>query len=177
MSDDHDSIENGFSIAWLAEAFKMSPQTVRNRLSACPFMGQRGRGRVYDLEEAASRLVNPEIDWTKVTKADLPVHLRKEIWDARLKQQKFEKEAKELWLTDDVVESFTRVFLVMKSNVQLWPDVVERQIGLSREQRDLLISLGDALLEDVFGEIQKVAAENSTPSSVAELDGLDAVVL
>lgn len=178
---DRESIQTGFSVAWLAEAFQIAPQTVRNRLTGCPSKGKRGRGVVYDLHEAAAYLISPKIDWQRhlkgLTKSDLPTSLQKDIWDARLKQQRFQKEAGELWLTEDIIKAFTSVFLTVKSAIQLWPDVVERQKGLTDEQREILIGMGDQLLEEMFTEIKAHVSEHSTPSSLSALEGLDEEVL
>ena len=181
MSSDRDSIQSGFSVQWLAEAFNMSAQTVRNRLADCPVKGRRGRGTVYDLREAAAYLVQPNIDWEThlkgLRKSDLPTALQKDIWDARIKQQRFEREARDLWHTNDVVDKFTTIFLAVKSNIQLWPDTVERQIGVTDEQRALLVEMGDALLEDIYRATIDSVADHSTPSSVEALEGLDETVL
>lgn len=181
MASERDSIQNGFSVQWLAEAFNMSAQTVRNRLADCPVKTRRGRGAVYDLREAAAYLVQPNIDWEihlkGIRKSDLPTEIQKTLWEAKLKQLQFMREAKDLWRTSDVLDKFTTVFLAMKSNIQLWPDTVERQIGLTEEQRELLVEMGDTLLEDIFRTVLDSVADHSTPSSVESLEGLDEKVL
>ena len=173
---DRDGLQSGFSVSWLADAFGLTTQTVRSRLADCPPKGQRGRGKVYDLKEAAPYLVEPKVDWERhlrgLKKTDLPVNLQKDVWEARIKEQKYLREAKDLWHTDDVLNLFTTLFLTVKSNVQLWPDNIERQSGLTAEQQKILIDLCDALLNDVYGEVRPLLLQGSTLSSVEQTDQL-----
>ena len=85
-----DNIEDGFGIAWMAQAFRMNEQTVRARLKNCTPKRREGRGYKYDLAEAAPYLTKPNINWDihmkNLRKTDLPPHLQKDIWDAKLKE-------------------------------------------------------------------------------------------
>ena len=169
-----DNIEDGFGIAWMAQAFRMNEQTVRARLKNCTPKRREGRGYKYDLAEAAPYLTKPNINWDihmkNLRKTDLPPHLQKDIWDAKLKEQRYRIEAGDLWHTRDIIGVLTAIFLLFKSNVQLWPDVVERQKGLSDEQRKLLVELGDQLLDDVHKELNVRMHEKTTKAFVQELE-------
>ena len=105
----------------------------------------------------------------KVKIDDFPLKLRKEYWEAKKKEQDFLKEAKELWHTSDVIDAVTGIFLSVKLTVQLWPDTVERQIGLSNEQRELLVALGDSLLGSIHEEVLTRVRDKSTPPALQEL--------
>ena len=169
-------LEKGVTVSWLSEHFEISPNTVRSKLQTCPHMGKIGKGFSYSLKEAARYLVTPNVDWPRLLrnlkKADLPPALQKDLWDARLKEQRFRIEAKELWETEDVIEAFTDVFIAIKSNVQLWPDVVERQIGLTDEQRASLVDLGDNLLDQIHTSIKERLSGRSTLAAIKDLDDL-----
>jgi len=101
---------------------------------------------------------------------DLPPLLQKEIWDAKLKRQKWEAQAGDLWHTEDVIAVLSEVFATIKSTVQLWPDTVERTVGLEDEQRELLVSMGDTLQDEIYRKLQEMAQEKSTRSSIANLE-------
>ncbi len=177
--DSHDlvTVKNGVSVYWLAQAFKMTPENVRRRLAECPPLKRNTKGFRYDLRTAASYLIDPQIDIESYLKnmrsTDLPANLQKEIWDARLKRQKWEAQAGELWHTQDVMAVLSSTFAIIKSTVQLWPDTVERQTGLTDEQRELLIALGDSLQDEVYQGLTDAARERSTLPSLSLIEDND----
>ena len=149
-----ENVSQGVSVLWLAQVFSMSVETVRQRLAQCPIKSTKGRGSVYDLKTAAGYLIEPAIDIEQYLKTlkvdDLPVRLRREYWEVRLKQQKFEEGAGDLWRTEDVLDTLMAVFHTVKSTVQLWPDTVNRQVGLREDQWETLMTLGDSLQEQIY---------------------------
>lgn len=166
-------ITEGVTVPWLARAFNLNDNTVRSRLAACPVIGKIGNANAYSLADAAPYLVKSRTDveafLKKVKIDDFPLKLRKEYWEAKKKEQDFLKEAKELWHTSDVIDAVTGIFLSVKLTVQLWPDTVERQIGLSNEQRELLVALGDSLLGSIHEEVLTRVRDKSTPPALQEL--------
>lgn len=166
--------KNGVTVYWLSQVFGMTPETVRKRLGSCPPLSQHGKGYKYDIATAAGYLVDPQIDIEKYLKqlraTDLPPSLQKEIWDARLKRQKWESQAGDLWHTQDVMAVLSSTFSIIKSTIQLWPDTVERQEGLTEEQRLLLVRLGDTLQDEVYQGLLEMARERNTKASIGDLD-------
>ena len=136
-------------------------------------MSQHGKSFRYDIKVAAQYLVTPKMDigtYLRVLKAtDLPASLQKEIWDARLKRQKWEAQAGDLWHTQDVMAVLSSTFAIIKSTVQLWPDTVERQEGLTDAQRDLLVRLGDTLQDEIYHGLVDAARERSTKPSLFDV--------
>ena len=167
-------ISEGVTITWLAQVFGLNPNTVRSRLAECPKRGRIGKGWAYAVAEAAPYLVKPRIDMSTLLrglkKSDLPPSLNKDVWDARLKEQRFRLDAKELWRTEDVIELLTGVFMGIKLTVQLWPDTIERQIGLTTEQRNLMIEMCDRFLGELHGDILERIEGKVTPSSLVDLE-------
>lgn len=165
---------NGVTVYWLAQVFGMTPENVRRRLGDCPPLAQSGKGYRYDIKTAASYLVDPKIDIEKYLKqlraTDLPASLQKEIWDARLKRQKWEVMAGELWHTQDVMSVLSRTFATIKSTAQLWPDTIERQTGLTEDQRELLIKLSDSLQDEIYQGLQEMVKERGTKASIYDLE-------
>lgn len=172
------SVKNGVTVAWLAAVFGKSTEWVRQRLVDCPKAGQNGRAFTYHVKEAAEYLVDPKLDIAEYLRnmkhSELPAALQKEIWDARLKRQKWEAAAGELWHTQDVMAVLSSTFALIKSTVQLWPDTVERQQGLTDEQRALLIRLGDTLQDEVYQGLLGAAKQRSTQASISDLDDEEA---
>lgn len=171
------SVKNGVTVNWLASVFGKTTEWVRKRLVDCPPMSQHGKSFRYDIKVAAEYLVDPKVDiaaYLRDLKAtDLPASLQKEIWDARLKRQKWEAAAGDLWHTQDVMAVLSSTFAIVKSTIQLWPDTVERQEGLSDEQRQLLVRLGDTLQDEIYQGLLDAAKERSTKASLFDVDEED----
>lgn len=172
-------VKHGVTVTWLAAIFGKSTEWVRRRLVDCPPVSQSGKAFRYDIATAAEYLVDPKVDITKYLRdlkaADLPAQLQKEIWDARLKRQKWEALAGDLWHTRDVMAVLSSTFAIVKSSIQLWPDTVERQIALTDEQRELLIRLGDTLQDEVYQGLVDAAKQRSTRASIADAEGIETV--
>lgn len=168
----------GVSVSFLAKAFRVAPQTARERLSRCPpisdsvnFDGPKQQFR-YDLAEAASYLITPKLTPEQflqaVKRADLPPSFQQQFWDARLKQQRWEQEAGQLWRTEKVQEVLGTAFQQMKFTMQLWVDHLERETGLTDRQRELLIQLVDGLQQDIYDALVAQAEAKTTGSVLME---------
>ena len=164
------TLEDGVSIHWLGKAFGIEVSVVRSKLATCPTVGRRGSGFLYRLVDAAPYLVKPKQDVAAYIDAmrpvDLPEQLRKPYWDAKIARQKWEREAKRLWHSDDVMRVFAEVFQAVKFTVQLWPDTVERAEGLTHEQRELLVTLGDSLQDEIYQRVVEMSQGQLTRSSL-----------
>lgn len=177
MSFDLSDMHAGVSPGWLGKVFGMDPNTVKKRLAECPPLSRRkSGGYLYSLPQAAAYLVKPVFDVREYLKTmqpkELPVHLQKEYWDALLKRQRFEERAGELWRTDDVLEVLGEAFKALKFQTQLWSDNLDRAVGLTDEQRNLLQGMTDALQTDLHQALVKMPELRATRSTVAELDDL-----
>jgi len=172
-------VRQGVSVSWLAAVWGKSTEWVRQRLAHCPPVAQHGNAFRYNIAEAAEYLVDPKVDVTKYLRdlksTDLPAHLQKEIWDARLKRQKWEIAAGELWHTQDVMAVLSSTFAIIKSSIQLWPDTVERQVGLTDDQRALLIALGDLLQNEIHQGLVDAAKERSTKAVIMDVEDAETV--
>ena len=166
-------IHDGVSVSFLADAFGIRMETVRRKLARCPKKKVQGRGFLYEFRTACAFLVAPKVDFDQYVRdlktEDLPPELQKDVWEARLKRLKWEESAKELWRTDDVLEVLADLFVVLKSSVQLWPDHVERQHGLSESQRETLVALGDKLQDEIHTRLVEMVDKKSTPSAAERM--------
>lgn len=174
-------IPSDVSINWLAQVFRMHPNTVRDRLRDCPAKTNKARGGAgvqrtirYDLPTAAAFLVKPKMDTAAYLKAakkgDLPPALNQTMWDALLKRQKWEENAGDLWRTEAIREVLSGSFQTIKFTMQLWVDTLERQTGVTREQRELLTGMVDALQGEIYESLVDNAANSQTGPQLTELE-------
>lgn len=184
-----DSALNGVTVSFLSQVFRIDPAAVKRKLVNCPILESRRRGttqvqHLYDLATAAKYLIDPEIDLAeviaKVRKEDLPPSINTAYWDARLKRQKFEENAGDLWRTERVWQTLSDTFQTMKFTMNLWSETVERATGLSDEQREMILNLKDNLQEELYQALVSAARTGKTgnqlselPREVLDLDPLD----
>lgn len=165
----------GVSVSWLQQAFALTGYEVKKKLRGCPPLRYEANNRpIYDFKEAASYLVKPKLDMEEylqtIKPSQLPPKLQTEHWSALLKRQKWEVAAGHLWRTEDVLEVFAEAFKTIKNQMQLWPEVLEREASLTIEQRARLIQLCDDLQQDIHGKLIEQAKTQKHQSSIASLD-------
>lgn len=176
-----DSAMEGVTVSFLAQVFGMDHNKVKNRLRNCPIKERRKRGKtqqqhLYDLATAAEYLVEPNIDYEEVLKKikreDLPPSINTAYWDAQLKRQKWEENAGQLWRTETIRGAIGGMFQTMKFTIQLWADTIERQTGLTEEQRELMNEMTDSLQQNLFQTLEENAAAQMTGPQLAELSAM-----
>ena len=164
---------NGVPADWLRRAFHMSLAKCQARLKGLRVIGVTASGvPLYDLGHAAERLVRPKMDLAEhlqdITVDDLPEKLREPFWNSKLKQQRYEKNAGELWRTEAVIHLFGSVLKDAKERLRLVNTLAENTLSMTPEQLQGLRKI----VNDVQGEIynQIITLESKTPSSIAELN-------
>lgn len=164
----------GVTVSWLSQVFGMDPKTVKAKLADCPPLHRRKAGYVYHLPTACRYLIPPAIsaeNYIKTMKpSDLPASFQQSFWDAALKRQKWEENAGQLWRTEKVREVLGQTFQTIKFTVQLWADTLERETGLSVEQRALLTKMVDSLQEEIYEALVNQAKAGRTGPQRAEID-------
>lgn len=170
---DLESVHYGVTASWLSQVFGIQPQAIKKMLAACPYGEKTNRGqRIYALKDAAAFLVVPEIDIERHMKnlkpEDLPTKLQEGYWNAKLKRQKWEEEAGQLWRTPDVMDVLGKVFQQLKFTVQLWADQLDQASPMTAEQAATLEVLSDALLKDFHGTLVEMTKAEPTMSLLAE---------
>jgi hypothetical protein len=151
-SQQREAMMAGLSLSVLCEIFGKDKREAKARLKEVQPMGMRAGFPVYDLKEAARYLVDPVVDVEEFIKKlrpqDLPMALQAEFWKGQNQRLKFEEETGELWRTSQVQTVLADTFRVVRQTVSLFSEAVERQVGLTEEQRKLLTNMCDGLLED-----------------------------
>jgi hypothetical protein len=141
-SDDPESsaiIYEGATIRQLAIMFKMDPKVVTSKVSSLVPVGRRRGTPIYSVPEAATRLVKPGYDIERVimnmNHSDLPPMLQNAFWSAQKTRASYEEMIGDLWRTSRVVRLISVLFNSVRMILLLLPDTIEREAGLSREQK------------------------------------------
>ena len=164
---------NGVTVDWLRRAFHMTDQKCKTKLRGLKTIGVTAQGApLYDLGHAAERLVRPKIDLNEylkeITVDDLPEKLRETFWNARLKQQRYEKNAGDLWRTEAVIQLFGSVLKDTKERIRLINTLAENTMNLNPEQLRKLREIVNEVQGEIYNQIMSL--ESKTPSSIAELN-------
>lgn len=167
------SVMNGVGIDWLRRVFHLTPKKCEEKMRGARIVGTTTRGTaLYDIGEAAERLVKPKLDLREylkdITVDDMPDHLKESFWNAKLKQQRWEKNAGELWRTEAVVHLFGSVLKDIKDRMRLISTVAENELGLSPKQLHDLNGIVNDIQSQIYEDIMSI--NSKTPSSVAELN-------
>jgi hypothetical protein len=132
-------IYEGASVRQLALMFKMDPKVVTSKVSSLVPVGRRRGTPIYSIPEAASRLVKPGYDIERVimnmNHSDLPPMLQNAFWSAQKTRASYEEMIGDLWRTSRVVRLISVLFNSVRMILLLLPDTIEREAGLSREQK------------------------------------------
>ncbi len=168
-------VERGVTVAWLCQAFTMPRRQVEAKLTGCPAMRTMKRGmKVYDLRVAAAYLVKPTLDIATYIKnldpKDLPERLKREFWAAKLAEQRWRRQAGELWASEDVIAVFGEVFKLIKNKSQLWADAIDAVELMSDPQREALSDLVNDLMGQIFKMVEDLESGSTTAAQIAEAD-------
>lgn len=166
------------SITFLSEVLGQDRKAITRKLANLPPVATyRNSIPLYNFRQAISLLVKPKIDAAEVIRKmgvnDLPVGLQKDVWDARLKQQKWMLEAGELWKTDEVLEVLGESFQKIKSTMQLWVDQLADTHALPDAARADLVKSVDGLQQALHQSLVEMPKEKSTESQASEIEGTD----
>lgn len=166
------------SITFLSEVLRKDRKLITRRLAdLTPIAQYRGNVPLYDFRQAIQYLVTPKIDAASMIKkmgtADLPMGLQKDVWDARLKQQKWMEQAGDLWRTENVLEVLGEAFQRLKTTSQLWVDQLAESHALPAEVRKDLMGMVDGLQKDLHLTLVEMPKERSTESQLGEIKGTD----
>lgn len=166
------------SITLLADVLQRDKKTVGKRLAGlAPMSHHRGNIPLYDFRQALEYLVTPRFNAAEAIKKmgtdDLPIGLQKDVWDARLKQQKWMEQAGDLWRTDDVLEVLGEAFQRLKTTTQLWIDQLSETHALPTEVRKDLTAMVDGLQKDLHQTLVEMPTERATRAQVGEIEGTD----
>lgn len=159
---------DGANLSQLSILFKMDHRVLVEKLHNCPPTGTRRGVNTWLVHEAAPHLVKPIYEIETYIKRmhhnELPKLLTKEFWAGQRSRQEYELRAGNLWPTDKIVAAVGGLMKLMKMSVRLLADATDRQAELSDRQRQIVKSLGDAMLEELYrNATEHFAASFETP--------------
>lgn len=119
---------------------------------------------LYNLTEACWYFTDPKKvlrnSTVELTDKDLPDKLQETYWNAKLKKQKYEEQAGDLWPTKKVRDVLAELMQDFRSRLTLLPDDLDRMIGLSNTQLRNVTGLIDAIQNDIYRDNFETAKKN-----------------
>jgi hypothetical protein len=150
-------IFQGASANQLASLFRITADEVYRRVGDLQPVGTGRQGNpLYDVAEAAARLVKPEISaqqidayMRRVNHSHLPPMTSRFYWLGKKERDKYLETANELWFTDDIVRVASDSFQTCRMVLVLLPDALRDEAGLQDNQFRLAQRLVDDMIEDL----------------------------
>jgi hypothetical protein len=159
------------SMAQIAHLFRTDAKTLPRRLRRLRPVATRSGVNVYSIRDAAGYLVKPSYSIEQYLRNmhpnELPVGLMKEVWAGQKSRQGYETQAGDLWPTRQVVEYLAEAFKEGRMTILLFPETVEREVGVTDAQRRIIRRLCDGLIDDLRKHLVE-HFENYVPSPAAE---------
>lgn len=144
----------GVSKSVLGKIFGVNRSTVVDKLKGVAPDGNRGGYPIYKIPHVAPILMAVG---SKTTEGGVDPNdpstmlpdMRKDYWDAIAKEQKAKELLGDLWPTEKIIGMCGEAFKIIKLQIQLFEDTVNRQSELSIRQREVIVELADDLLNQV----------------------------
>jgi len=169
-----EQVVKGVSATWLSKALRMDLAQVKQRLSSVtPMHGAKNQAH-YDMKVAMPHLVDPIVDVEEyirtMDKKNLPPSMTEAFWRGMKTRLDALEKAKQLWPTIKVVEGFGIVFKLLRGQTNLWVDTLDEQEEMSDAQRELILTLIDALYEDIYNALHDFTKEHATRTELEWLE-------
>lgn len=159
------STENGVTVQWLAKTFRMTRHMVEKKIRHIRPISEGRHGQpLYDIPEAAGWLVDAKIDMDTFMKTvkmeDLPEKLRDSYWSGKLKRQRYEERAGDLWHTEEMMAFFSKILSDLRDDLQMTPELVERLHGCTPEQYQTIRNAMDSVQENLYEKTVALASKS-----------------
>ncbi len=145
-------IYEGASVRQLSSMIRADPKVVMRKVQGLVPCGRRHGTAIYAIREAMQRLVEPgyaiERYIMEMNHTDLPPLLSKEFWNSQRARLAFEEANGDMFRTADVVRLIAEVLTTYRFVGQTLPDTLEREAGLTREQKAIVRRVLDGALAD-----------------------------
>ena len=151
----------GASVNQLAAIFRSKPDLIQRRLGDLRAVGTGRQGNpLYDLAEAAARLVPPEITpdmidtyMRRVNHSRLPAMVSKHYWEGKRTRDRYLEMVDELWFTDDVLRVASDSFQALRMSLMLLPDMLRDSSKLDDEQFRTVQRMIDNTIEELSARL------------------------
>ena len=165
-------------VKFLADVFRIEQRTVLKKMMKAPvaeYADHKGKQVPrWDFVVAAQHLVDPKIDiesWIKSQRAqDLPHHINDQFWKAMRSKQAWEKEAKQTWRDEDVLEVLGSTAMMIRDVSLLWIEDLPGKVNISTEDYNALRQSVTDLLDEVRAKLCEMPKMRRTESMVRALD-------
>lgn len=180
-NDLQEAIYDGVTITTLGEIFSLEHKEVKKRLiGKCPPAPSKDKFVRYKIKDAAPYLIDSKIDpeefFKNLSPSKWPPALQDAFWKAQNSKQKYEQNRGDLWRTARVFTVVTGAFKIIRMTILMFVDTVSQRTELTPEQRAIIQSLGDGLLEtlnkvlkDEFALYSPAPDEHGAPLHESEL--------
>jgi len=166
-------------VKFLADVFRKEQRAIHKALRKCPVMEwgthQNRPVPLWDFVTAASYLVPPKVDLmdylSSLNGNNIPPHLNKMFWDAKLAKQRWEERARHTWKDEDVLAVLGDVAMTMKDAMQLWIENLPGKDMMTAEQYEALTASVSDLQDEITKKLIKMPRKRRTQSTITELDG------
>lgn len=167
-------LQNGVGAPFFSALLDMPVDEVRRVLEPCDFITRKQSGKVWRFKEAMGYLVKPTLTPEELAAAakanQLPTDLRKAYFAAKMAQLDFQERTGYLWRSEDVKNLIVDMFSEIRNTIQTFPDIVEREGGLTEKQMASLVRLTDSLQKQIEENVKKVVESRHPPTSVTDED-------
>lgn len=147
----------------IAKLFHTDAKTLPQRMRGIVSAGRRNGYKVYNIAEAASRLVKPgyEIEEfiRQMSPQEMPPLLQKEYWNGQKARLAFEKELGNLWPTEDVVELTAVQGQGIRQALILATDEIDREEGFTTGQRKAFRRIMDSAISEMGEKLKETFKE------------------
>lgn len=165
------------TIAQLALLFNTDAKTLPRRIKGVVPRGTRRGYKVYNIGEAASRIITPgyEIEdfIRQMSPQELPVLLQKEFWNGQRARLEYERQMGNLWPTEDVKDLCGELLTPVRMTILLLNDDVAREVGVTDAQRDVIRRVTDAAIETLQKSIVEAFKSHEDSETIRSRPGLD----
>lgn len=149
------------SITFLSQVFRMDVKTVKKRIRKVDPVGSDRGNDTYDFLEAASYLVEPNIDLSDYIRGmrpqDLPQNLPLPYWAGQEKRLTVMALSRETWKTDAVSEAAVLIMKTCRETMIRLPDLSKDKLGLTDKQHEDLIGIVRGSLETMQQDVKQNA--------------------
>ena len=160
---------------FLAQVIGKQPYQIKARLARCPVKEWTKHKGVdtplYDFLEAMSYLVQPRgniEEWfASKNAASLPPYVNKMFWDSAHQRNRVMRASNDLWHTDEVMQVFGRVAMMIKEEVRMWVEDLPGKEDLTNEQYNSIVDASNDLLVRIREKLVDMPSVSATTGSMS----------
>ena len=168
------------TMSQLAQMFETDAKTLPQRMKGIIPAGKRNGYRVYNIREAAGRLVKPGFEIEEYIRQMSPQELHplllKEFWNGQKARLDFEIKQGNYWPTGDVVEVIGVIQQGVRQTLLLVVDDIDREEELTDGQREVFRRITDdaiaAMNEEITKRLQEYHANREDDRAKTESVGV-----